>query len=160
MPNLSDHSSNEFTKLKAEDVAIHFNRPVVVNEQGCWLWLGATDRRGYARIGGTTLVHGATWRMAGFECIGDVELCHKCPNRNCINPDHLYVGTHQQNMQDAADAGVMGQGPRRVKAEDIDTVKRMLAEGYMKKDIAKAIGVSKPWITKFLRGELKYAKPE
>lgn len=157
MPSLADHQSNEFIKLTVEEVAIHYNRPIVVNEEGCWLWLGATDRRGYARFGGTTLVHGAVWRMAGFECIGDVELCHKCANRNCINPDHLYVGTHWQNMQDAAAAGVMGVRGR-VPQEKLEEARKMLAEGVMKKDVAAYLGVSRPWITRFINEGYKYAK--
>jgi len=62
-------------------------------------------------------------------------------------------------MADAAALGIMGQGHRRVTLEQIELVNKMLREGKMKKDIAKAIGVSPQWISTFLAGRYKYAKP-
>ncbi len=157
MPSLAQHQSNDFTKLSVEDVIAIFNRPITVNEHNCWLWLGATDARGYARYSGN-LVHAILAIRTGKILPEGKEHCHTCPNKNCINPDHAYAGTHQQNMQDAADAGVMGQGPRRVTQEQIDLAKSMLAEGATQRKICATIGVSEAWFTKFKNGGLKYAK--
>lgn len=157
MPSLANHQSNDYVKLTAEDIVAHFNRPVTVNEHGCWLWMGATDKRGYARFGGTTLVYGVTFRMAGFVCEVDQEICHTCPNRGCVNPYHLYPGSHAQNMADASAAGVMGiKG--KITEQQLQEVRQMLKDGIPKKDIAKHIGVSPQWISDFLAGRYIYAK--
>ena len=158
MPSLSTHQSNSFTKLTVEDVVSHFNRPIVVNEHGCWLWLGATDKRGYARFGGHLLVYGFTFRAAGFMCEEGKELCHTCPHKNCVNPYHLYAGTHKQNMTDAALIGVMGQGPRRVTNEQILEIISLYHSGYSQAEICRRFNISQAWFTKFKNGGLKYAK--
>lgn len=157
MPSLANHQSNSFT-IVAEDIVAHFNRPITVNEHGCWLWQGATDKRGYARFGGNCLVHGVTFRMAGFICDGDKELCHTCPHRNCVNPYHLYAGTHKENMQDAANAGVMGQGPRKVTMEQIELIIQMYRDGHSQASICRRFNLSQAWFTKFKNGGLNYAK--
>ena len=157
MPSLSAHQSNSFTKLTAEDVVSHFNRPIIVNEHGCWLWLGATDKRGYARFGGHLLVYGFTFRAAGFICEEGKELCHTCSHKNCVNPYHLYAGTHKQNMIDAGNAGVMGR-PARVSEEMLRMIPIWLEEGIPKQQIAKNLGVSPQWVSKYLKGGFRYAK--
>lgn len=143
-------------KLTVDEVVAHFNRPIVVNEIGCWLWLGSVDQRGYGRRSGS-LVYGITFRMAGFICDNGKELCHTCPNRNCVNPYHLYAGTHKENMKDASDAGVMGPKPRYTK-EQLEIAVQMLNDGKPKNEIAKFLGVSPQWISKFLKGGFKHAK--
>jgi len=158
MPSLANHQSNQFTKLTVEDVVAHYNRPIVVNENGCWLWLGATDKNGYARYGGHHLVYGGTFRMAGFICDNGNELCHTCPHKNCVNPYHLYAGTHRQNMRDAAKLNLMGQGPRRVTQEQIEEIISLYKSGQSAASICRQFNLSKAWFTKLKKGELKYAK--
>lgn len=154
MPSLSAHQSNDFT---IEDAVALLNKPILLNEHGCWIWQGQTDKKGYARHGGT-LVHGFVWYHLGRACGEGLELCHQCNNRACINPDHLYAGSHLQNMQDAVANGKMGQGPRRVTLEQISLIKTMYSQGMTQREICKIVGVSEAWFTKFKNGELKYAK--
>jgi hypothetical protein len=143
-------------KLTIEDIVAVFNRPITLNEHGCWLWLGNTDENGYARYAGR-LMHRIAWFRAGFECDDGLEICHTCPNHNCINPDHLYAGTHVQNMNDV---NRRMMGPKgRLSEEQIVELNLMLLKGIPKTLIAKHLGVSKPWITKFLNGGFIYAKP-
>jgi hypothetical protein len=78
--------------------------PKVEKTDGCWLWTGATDRRGYGKIfdgAGKLLIAS---RVAHELCIGPIPdgLCvlHKCDNPPCVNPDHLFLGTFGDNTQD------------------------------------------------------------
>jgi hypothetical protein len=153
---LANHQSNEYVKLRPEDIAAEFNKPIIVNEHSCWLWMGSTDKYGYARHGGL-LVYGYTCRMAGKHSPVGTELRHQCPNKNCINPDHFILGTHYDNMQDARAAGTMGRHPT-ITIEQRTMVTKMLEEGHMQKDIAKAVGVSEMWVSEFKRGIYKHAK--
>lgn len=81
-------------------------RHLSIISSGCWLWTGSVNEKGYGyfRLNNRTeLVHRASYSF--FKNIPMNELgfvLHKveCNNHNCFNPDHLYVGTHIQNMHD------------------------------------------------------------
>lgn len=73
----------------------------------CWLWLGYCDEKGYGRIkyqGKTIRVHRVSAIIHGIIKEEDevTQANHKkeCPNRNCWNPEHIYSGTHEDNMRD------------------------------------------------------------
>jgi len=77
---------------------------VRVDEQtGCWDWLKFKDRNKYGHIkvlGKSELVH----RVAYQTLVGDIPsgmfVCHRCDNPSCLNPEHLFIGTNQDNIDD------------------------------------------------------------
>lgn len=76
---------------------------------GCWLWRGALDDKGYGRIKiakGMRLAHRISWLLKKGP-IGDLNVLHKCDNPACVNPDHLFLGTHSDNMKDCWAKGRM-----------------------------------------------------
>lgn len=79
-------------------------------ESGCWLWTGGVSSNGYGHFrweGRDVSVHRASAHLYLGLDIKDRELqaCHKCDKKTCWNPDHLYVGTAQDNTWDHIDAG-------------------------------------------------------
>ena len=78
----------------------------------CWHWCRSRTRHGYARItysGRMQLVHRLSWMaFRGFIPDG-LSVLHKCDNRACINPDHLWLGTYSDNMRDCWTKGRRGK---------------------------------------------------
>ena len=75
----------------------------------CWFWRGAVNKCGYGLFGasrsGTALAHRWAWELTRGPIPKGMSLCHTCDNPRCVNPNHLYVGTHAQNMRDKAIRG-------------------------------------------------------
>lgn len=71
-------------------------------DSGCWLWIGARDFKGYGVFylnGKKQRAHRVSWRLAGGDVPAGMELDHLCRNRRCVNPGHLDLVTHQENMR-------------------------------------------------------------
>lgn len=74
-------------------------------QNGCIEWSGCLDRSGYGRVGVKQIpAHRVAYRLAKGEP-GDMLVCHSCDNPKCVNPDHLWLGTHKDNMSDMTKKG-------------------------------------------------------
>lgn len=118
-----------------------YERSSPVPESGCWLWEGSTGSHGYGDIRIHYKLHLAH-RLSYEAFVGPIPdgmfVMHKCDVRSCVNPDHLSIGTHQQNMADKCDKGRWaGQGPRKLTLSDAIKIRRLRAEGAKAKEIAK-----------------------
>lgn len=92
---------------------------------GCWLWSRGTAGRGYGIVtvdGERRKAHRLSWELHRGE-IGDKYVCHKCDTPQCINPDHLFLGTHSDNVRDMCSKGRMWRQNTPRNGEDGTNVK-------------------------------------
>ena len=78
---------------------------------GCWIWLGGVDKGGYGRIGvggwhgPNILTHRASWEIYKGEIPVGMCVLHKCDTPPCCNPEHLFLGTRIDNVEDMTRKG-------------------------------------------------------
>lgn len=93
----TDKSAEEIQKLKK-----FLESRRVIDNNGCWIWTGATNTYGYGRInfnGRFVGVHRVSLKVyKPSEFIEDLGTLHKCDVRNCFNPEHLYCGSQSDNL--------------------------------------------------------------
>lgn len=90
------------------DSRLRFFKHILLQENGCWLWSSYVHKNGYGRViidGKVRLSHRISWLIHRGQIPSQIDghktfICHTCDNRACVNPDHLYLGNHIQNMND------------------------------------------------------------
>ena len=120
---------------------------------GCWEWTGRPEKSGYGAFRLRNLNYRPN-RVAYFLSTGDDPLerlaCHRCDNRKCVNPAHIWLGTCADNHADRDRKGRLARGERqhlaKLTAESVIEARRMCAAGAQAGSIARALGVHKTTI--------------
>ena len=130
----------------------------------CWVWTAHIDRLGYGWFQSarrkSELAHRVAWRITNGTILDGIKCCHKCDNRSCVNPDHLFLGTQADNMRDAANKKRMASGDRsgsrlhpesrprgentpcaKLRDEDIPVIRALVANGKSQRSVARRFGV-------------------
>jgi hypothetical protein len=116
---------------------------------GCWLWIAGKFASGYGSFR-SQYAHRISYEMHFGPIPKGIEVCHNCPggdNPACVNPAHLFLGTHAENMADAAVKSRMPRGENRHNAKLTDELVRQIraarATGRTYVQIANDLGVSR-----------------
>ena len=130
----------------------------------CIEWKGARFKDGYGMMhhdGKTLRAHRYSYCLANgctMESIKGLFVCHRCDNRICINPKHLFLGTAKDNRDDMVAKGrerhASGEhhGLSKLTLSDVRAIKRALAMGYKKAELARIYQVTQPAIKRIEDG--------
>lgn len=129
--------------------------------EGCWQWAGPFDKGGYGRLmtaaRGPMLAHRIAWTvLRGAIPAGECVL-HRCDNRRCVNPEHLFLGSQAVNVADMVEKGRDGDhrgernGRAKLTAEQAIEIRRAPKGG---RHLAELYGVSYALVKMIRRGEV------
>ena len=148
---MRNHIPNRYT-LFFQKVDTHGFNPNV-----CWEFLGADKGNGYGniRVGLNNIpAHRYAYLILVDRILDDsLDVCHSCDNRICVNPDHLFLGTRTENMQDAVKKGrTSGGGNMHLREQQVREVVEMLNSGMSPRLVANSTGVSYGSVTAIKAG--------
>ncbi len=117
----------------------------------CWLVQGAANaKNGYLHIGdgsradGTytrKLAHRLAYELAHGSIPEGLKVCHRCDVPACVNPEHLFLGTQQDNIRDAVRKGRWTV--RKITDDQVAELRRLKASGATLRELAEHFGISK-----------------
>ena len=151
-----------------------------VLDNGCWQFNGCTMPNGYGKVTvnkKTWLAHRYSFYKSNGEIPKNMHVCHKCDNRLCINPEHLFLGTRKDNMQDMINknrqnfSGLRtngwnekanakkpkGQNHYMCKHSDelISKIRKLAEIGIRQIDIAQMFGLRQGYISNVIHGRIR-----
>lgn len=141
------------TKLKEFTKELLEEKIEMIPECGCWIWIGTCDADGYGVIcisGKTKRVSRLSWELYNGSIPQKMLVCHQCDIKPCINPYHLFLGTHADNANDFYRKGRSAQ--LKLTATDIQNIRK---DRRPRKEIAEEYKISIHYVSD-IRHDGKY----
>jgi HNH endonuclease len=136
----------------------------VEKKEGCWEWTAARLLNGYGVVAlgkCMWLAHRASWLLHYGEIPQGMLVLHHCDNRGCVRPDHLFLGTNQDNVRDMLSKGrqikaqpkLRGENHRDAKLtwKQVTEARRLHSQGRSIHSLARQYAVSKPAMSAIIR---------
>jgi hypothetical protein len=132
----------------------------VTKTKDCWLWNGGVVGHGYGYINrgrrgdGFVSTHRASWEIAYGEISEGMEVLHKCDNPACVNPEHLFLGSQKDNVDDMISKNRRRGGRLILTKEQVAEIRRMYeTKEYSLHDLSLLFPVSKSQIFRIVSRE-------
>ena len=124
----------------------------------CWEWVGAIHKSGYGVFGvdrKAVPAHRASYQLFVGDIPDGMCICHTCDNRKCVNPDHLWVGTQTENIEDRHTKGRNASKERNGNSKLCSLDAWLIRElpHINARDIAEWFGISRTQVYRIRNGE-------
>jgi len=146
-------------------IAARLLSKVAKRPDGCWQWTGCKTKTGYGqiRVGGSIeYAHRVSYALHKGNP-GNLYVCHACDNPWCVNPDHLWLGTQQENQSDMAAKGRASAGTHRPLARLTDAcvqgIRSALSSGVRVTAVARQFGITPSIVSGIKAGRLWKSVP-
>ena len=153
--------NSELTNEQNRERIKKYYEKYVIKQEGCWDWKGIIEHTGYGKLGVRPPIkaHRASWIIHKGEIPKGLIVCHTCDNRKCTNPDHLWLGTHKDNIQDKIKKG-RSNTPKgsQLKASKLNEsqvieIKLLLEKKLTCSEISRQYGVERKIISRIKNGD-------
>lgn len=131
----------------------------VKKTETCWLWKASFRPTGYGQFllyGKVVAPHRVAWLLAFGPIPAHLQVCHTCDVRACCRPDHLFLGTREENMQDAKRKGRTAKGERNGHAlltvKQVRQIRAAFNLGASQSHLAEQFGVTRSNIATITQG--------
>src|ERR1017187_1848229 len=136
----------------------YWDRIRQTTDDACWFWTGNQNAYGYGQIsidGLDLLAHRIAWTIASGPILKGMCVLHRCDMRSCVNPKHLFLGSHADNTADMMVKGRVARGfqlpQTRLSDNDVRTI-RALAGKMSQSRIAARFGIRANHVSRILSG--------
>ncbi|HUT15273.1 MAG TPA: HNH endonuclease signature motif containing protein [Anaerolineae bacterium] len=121
----------------------------------CWEWVAGTNSRGYGQLqvdGKSAYAHRLAWELENGPIPEELCVLHRCDNRNCVNPAHLWLGTNADNSRDMVKKGRPARGAEHAHAkltrQEVQQIRHLYSTGeYLQRELGKRFGVSESHVS-------------
>ena len=108
----------------------------------CWVWTGTLTPKGYGQLWWKKnwRAHRFVWLLTYNYLFPELNVCHRCDNRACVNPAHLFLGTHKDNRVDCV---LKDRHYHKLTKRHVRLLRKMHDTGkYGKRELARIFGVA------------------
>ena len=124
----------------------------VDKQESCWIWTGAKNKQGYGQLCFGNKKKTVASRVSYELFKGPIEnglfACHLCDVPSCVNPDHLFLGTHQENMIDMTEKG---RQYSKLTPKDVLNLRSLWEKGYSNSKLCEIFNLTAGCVSNIIR---------